>query len=99
MESYNRHLYENEYGFITWQILGNACVINTLYVKPEHRQEGRASELADYVVELIRGKVENLVCEIDIRSNTAIEAYNSITKYGFEKTGQIGNYIILQKDL
>lgn len=100
MESYGRSYYENEYGFITWQPLDNSIVINTLYIKPEHRSDHRGSELANLVTDwAIERGAKSLLCEIDTRSKTYDEAYRAITGYGFKTKDWIGSYIILEKEL
>ena len=99
-ESYNRHYFENKYGFITWQKYGDSVVINTLYILPEYRSEHHGSDLADHVsLETLGMGINNLLCEIDTRSKTYDEAFKAITGYGFKVKDWIGSYVILEKEL
>lgn len=99
-ESYNRNYYENEYGFITYQKLDNSVVINTLYVRPEHRKEHCGSDLADIAADWAKSNgATSLLCEIDTRSKTYDQAYNAITKYGFKIKDLMGAWMILEKEL
>lgn len=96
-ESYGRNYLENEYGYITWEEKDDACIINSLYIKKEFRNKGKGSILADLAIE--KSGKKNILCEIDTASNTYLEAYTSITKYGFKPIDLYGRYLILGKEL
>ena len=96
-ESYNREYRENEFGFITWQVKDGNCIINTLYIEPEHRAGGKGSELADIAAK--ESGCKTLLCEIDVRSATYLEAFKAITKYGFKPLDLYGTYLVLSKEL
>ena len=98
-ESYGREYMEDKYGFITYQFMEDFCVIHTLYVKPEYRQQNKGSELANCVAEKVKEQVSRLICEIDTRSKTYDDAYKAITGYGFKPLKLMGSYLILEKDI
>ena len=40
----NRFVYENVYGFMTYNKIGDILQLEEIYIKPEHRRQGFASE-------------------------------------------------------
>lgn len=50
----NRHVYYDETGFATYNIVGEECYIEDIYVKPEFRRSHKASKIADKIVEIAK---------------------------------------------
>lgn len=100
MESYNRHLFENETGFATYSIVEDYAIIHAMYVQPFYRNAKVGSRMANDIKNIVKKEgCTKFVCEIDKASNTYDQAYKSITGYGFKLINENDRYLILERDI
>ena len=90
---------EEYYGFITYQIVGTACIIHDIYILPEFRgNKGLAEGLADEVVEKAIG-CSILGAEV-YKGNPAWKAnLRRFKRYGFVVETEDNYEVILNKYL
>lgn len=100
LESYNRHCYDHDHGFVHYSIINTHCIIHNIYVDPEKRQSRIASEMADKIVEIAKKEgATNLICEIDKRNRTFNAAVAAILGYGFNLIDESQFYLTFHKDI
>lgn len=99
-EREGKEILETEHGFATYLIRGLECYIEDLYIKPEHRESGLASKMADEIA--IQAKERG--CKY-LLGSTVVEAQGSTTAlkvllaYGFKLAKAEANMIWLTKEL
>ena len=80
----NRFVYENEYGFLTYNINEEVCQLEEIYIKPEYRRQGKASEFYERMEELaIEKNCNTLLGSIIIGTNNAEGSMKCLFKNGF----------------
>lgn len=99
-EREGKEIVENSKGFATYSLQGDGYYIEDIFVKPEHRKEGVAAQLADIIAEIAISKgVKKLygsVCPFTAGSTTSIKV---LIAYGFKLHSAQTNMIYLVKDI
>ena len=96
-EKYNRKVVENEYGFICYNVYADGSLyIQTLYVIPEARAEGKGKSLEQYVIEKEGPKV--VFCKVDRRSNDWEDVLRIIMGSGYSVYSESDTEFMLWKE-
>jgi GNAT superfamily N-acetyltransferase len=96
----NRFVYEDEKGFLTYRILDKTCVLEEIYVVPEWRRKGIATEYYKMMEDIakenncncLRGFVGNGI-------NGSEGSLKCLLKSGFEIHSTTGEVLILIKEI
>lgn len=100
-EREDKGIIENEKGFVTYKIFDNGEIyLQDIYVAPEYRTSGVATELADKVVEIGREHGSKLlvgsVCVDDLNATRNMKVFLA---YGMQIYKNVGIMIFLKKDI
>ena len=94
----NRFVHEDKDGFLTYSIIGNMCILEEVYVKPESRRKGIASKYYDLAYKIaLRMECDMLRGSIIIGTNGAEESMKCLFKNGYKLDFNNGNMIYLKK--
>lgn len=99
-EKANHELFENEFGFITYEISKDCVHIHDLWIDPDYRIKGHASNLVEVVIG--QGEVNGckyLTACVQINSNNVTDTLKAQLHYGFLVVGANENEIKLAKEL
>lgn len=108
MDLYAKYVSEREgnslitepWGFIEFRLILPVMRIESIYIVPERRHDGRASALADRVTQIARESgATHLWSQVWTGSLNATESLKAILAYGFIVQGIIGDRIILTKEI
>jgi len=96
----NRFVYETDRGFITYNVAGDECQLEEIYVAPEHRRKGVAAELRDYAA----AHAKKLGCtylkgSVIIGTTMAEESCIAMLKYGYKFWDTDGVWILFKKEI
>lgn len=99
-ERENFHTMETEEAFVTYSITGTQCYIKDIYVLPDHRKDGVASNLADKVV----GEAKKLGCTMLVGSvcpsaNRATDSMKVLLCYGMKISHIEKDLIFMVKEI
>lgn len=87
-------------GFAVYSIGGDECYISEIYVAPEYRQEGVASEMADRIGEIAKEEgCKYLTGTVNPSANKSHESLLVLLGYGFKLLAAKENLIIFKKEL
>ncbi len=100
-EREDKEIIETDKGFATFLIYPNKeCYLQDIYVLPEYRKSGYATDLADSVVLLAKekgcNKLSGSVCSDDKNATRNMKVFLA---YGMQINKVIGNMIFLIKDI
>lgn len=100
-ERENKEIVESDKGFATYKIFDNGeCYLQDLYVVPEYRKSGLATEMTDEIVLRAKEKACTLligsVCVDDINATRNMKVFLS---YGMQIYKSMGTMIFLKKDI
>lgn len=99
-EKDNKCILENEFGFITYQFLGEACYIEHIYVVPEKRREKHGSLLADMVSDLAASEgCKFLTGTVRPSANGSTKSMLALLSYGFKLMESEEDAIYFAKEL
>lgn len=102
-ERENREIVETDHGFATFQYCGyenTECYIIDLYVLPDHRKKGVASQLADRIAEMAKEKgCQYLSGSVDPTANGATDSVKTLLAYGFDVAAVSEKLIWFKKEL
>lgn len=91
---------ETETGFATYRFRGADCYIKDIYVKPECRQKGAASEIADKISSIAKAAgIFILTGSVDGRANGADISRKVLIGYGMAPYRTEGNVTYYFKEL
>lgn len=91
---------ETHEGFATYKVQLDHCYLRDLYVRPEYRNTGVASELADRVCdEAIKAGCPLLTGTVDCRTEGFARNIRVLLAYGMDITGSHEGYVTLAKSL
>ena len=83
-EIFNRDEIEKEHGFATYEIKGKYCYIIDVYVVPEKRESGYATELVEDVEDMAKKSgCEYMITTADIK-NVQDRNLKLIQKFGYK---------------
>lgn len=99
-EKSNRHILEDSYGFITYEIVGDICYVWDLFIVPEERGKGMGFELASDVLKIAKNKgcVAMMGC-VDLTMKQPSKSLTSLLRMGMEVSSCKENFIYLKKDI
>lgn len=100
-EREDKDIIESDKGFATYKIFANGeCYLQDLYVIPECRKTGLATEMADKVVEIAREQnCGTLVGSVCTDAKGATQNLKVFLNYGMQVNKIVGNMIILKKNI
>lgn len=101
-EREGKEILETDKGFATFTVLNNGeCYIQDIYVLPDHRQTGAASEMAARITEIAKSRdCHTLVGSVCVSTNNPTTSLKVLLAYGFKlHSVQNNNMIFLTKDL
>lgn len=96
----NRHIIEESYGFITYEIIDNICYIADFFVLKEWRGRGWGYELFNKVREAaLSAKCLTIMGRVEVSSRTCNESLQLYLKYGAKLLKTDNGVIFLTKEL
>ncbi len=99
-ERSNKSMIETDKGFATFYYVQDACYIEDIFVKREHRKEGIAAQMADQItVKAKENGYKKLIGSVDTQANNCTTSLKVLLAYGFELAFNQGNMIFLKKDI
>jgi GNAT superfamily N-acetyltransferase len=99
-EKLDKNTIEDERGFITYFFTDKGCVAEDLYVKPDFRRQGVATELVDAVFAIAKEKGCKKVFTGTIpTAKDSTESIKFILAYGFKLSDSTHNYIMFSKEI
>lgn len=91
---------EETYGFITYRIRGDECLIPHFFVDKENRSAKKGVELANKVkIEAINNGCKYLSCILYSLNPFVTNNLRIFINYGFEIDGVSGDFILLKMSL
>lgn len=100
LELWGTHTIEREHGFATYLFDGPECLIDDMYVTPEHRRQGLCFELADAVSALAKQHgCTVLTCKTSQRIKGWEGRREVFLKYGFKEFKQENDMLYFVKEL
>ena len=99
-ERENKSVYQTEHGFAVYQIAGQECYIQDIFVKEESRNKDNAKEIADAVTEIakINGCL-NLTGTVVPSLKGSTKSLGMLLHYGFKLHSCKDDFIILSKEI
>lgn len=95
-----KHILEYEYGFATYHLLGPECYIEDIYVIPEQRKSGGASNLAKQVEDIAKAKgCKALLGSVNTKIKDPTTSMKVLLAYGFKFLRADQNGIWFRKEL
>lgn len=99
-EIHGRHVLENEYGFVVYEITDDKCYIADIYVAHGHRRSGRAHQFAREVEVIARERCcRYLLGSVIPTTIGATESMKIILSYGMKLKSSHENFIWFEKRL
>ncbi len=89
-----------EEGFATYKISGEECYLQDIWVSPDYRKKGIASEMADDIARIAISKgCKFLTGSVDTTASKAHESVLVLFAYGFKIHSAVQYGIFFRKDL
>lgn len=99
-EYHNNEVHETDFGFMSYFIKDNMCIINDVFIKPEFRRHGKMAELADEVIKIAKKQNCNkLIGFVNFPSTYPEYSLKAQINYGFKISAVENGRIILQKEI
>lgn len=99
-EREQKEIVENEFGFATYKVFGNAVYIEDIYVVPEMRKAGMAKTLADQACFYAKEKgAKKVFGSVDVSLSSANESIKVLMAYGMSAHSTSGNLVYFSKDI
>ncbi len=99
-ERENKRVLETSDAFCVYQEYEEFIYIVDIYVRPEKRKSGIASELADQVCEIAKKKgFKFIVGSVDVSALGATESLKVLLAYGMRVDSILNNVIYFKKDI
>jgi GNAT superfamily N-acetyltransferase len=93
-------LIEWEHAWASFGIFGEKCVINDLWVHPEHRRCRLAFSLADHISGIAKDKGSKYLCASVVKNADFVEQSLAVQlAYGFQKINEDEIKIYLMKEI
>jgi ribosomal protein S18 acetylase RimI-like enzyme len=90
---------ETEHGFATYIISGEDCYIRDIYVDPDFRQTGIASDMADEITKIAKASgCKRLLGSVCPNANGVTTSMKVLLSYGFEFLG-VKDLIYFKKEI
>lgn len=100
-EREGKEIIESDEGFATYQFFDNGeCYLQDLYVIPEKRKSGLATDMADQVVrKAIEKGCDTLLGSVCVDANDPTRNMKVFLAYGMQVSKIVGNMIFLRKKI
>lgn len=99
-ETGQRGIVESDSGFATYQIAGVECYIVDIYIKPEHRKSGQASNLANQITEIAKAQgCKYLTGTTNTSFKDPTSSMKTLLSYGFRFLKQEPSLIWFVKEI
>ena len=99
-EREGKEIVESGHGFASYKIIGQECHVGDVYIKPEFRKAGIASDFGDEIVKRAREAGCNfLIATVAPSLKGATISLISQLAYGFELHSAHEDFIILKKEI
>lgn len=99
-ERENKEIVESEKGFATYCFTNDGCYIVDIYVLPEFRKSGEASNMANQITEIAKSKGFNkLYGTVSPLANGSTESLKVLLAYGFKLDSSNSQLLVLKKDI
>jgi len=99
-EREGKEIIESGIGFMTYKIKGDECYVADVYIEPEFRKSGIASEMCSKIEKIARERgCKFLTGTVTPSLEGANVSLISQLNYGFKLHSCINDFIILKKDL
>jgi GNAT superfamily N-acetyltransferase len=101
LERTDRQIIETEYGFATYAFTDhNTVYIEDIYVIPEYRKRGLASEFANEIAELAKNKgCTKMIGTVVPTTKTATDSLKTLLAYGMKIQSCSNNFIVMEKGI
>lgn len=87
-------------GFAVYKIMGQECYIKDIYVHPDYRKKGVASELADAIAEIAKQKgCKTLIGSVSTDCGNPTDSTKVLLAYGMTITAAIHGGILFKKGI
>lgn len=97
-ERTDKDILENDKGFATYYFINDSCYIEDIYVKPEFRQSGEASNLANEIVKIAKDKQCNrLIGSVVPSAKGSTSSLKVLLAYGFQLDSSLNDFIVMSK--
>lgn len=100
-EKTNVHIVEDEKGFATYRYTEDGAVyIIDIYVTPDYRHSGVASEMADKIGTIAkRNGISRMYGSINLETKQCTDSLKVLLAYGFQLHSSSANFLLLSKEL
>lgn len=99
-EREGKQILESEKGFMTYKIQGQECYIADVYIRPEYRMSGVASEFANKIQKIAKNQgCKFLTGSVTPSLKGATESIIAQLKFGFKLHSSHEDFIILKKEI
>jgi len=99
-EKANHQLFEDDFGFITFEVTNCIIHIHDLWVDPDYRHKGHGSKLIEEVLKANKTEeIKYLSSSVQLNANYVTETLKAQLHYGFSVVGANENEIKLLKEL
>lgn len=99
-ERENRECLEHEHGFASYQIIDDGIYVEEVYIVPEKRQTGLASDLVDKIAEQAKALGKKYIyTSVSPHVNGSTISIKAITAYGFELHNSSRDLIMFIKEI
>lgn len=86
--------------FASYRIVGEECYIREIWVRPELRKTGLASDIADQIAVIAKERgCAFLSGSVNTLGNKPTESTKVLLAYGFKISGAVPNGILFKKEL
>jgi|SRR5665213_848726 len=87
-------------GFADYRINGDECYIRSIFVFPDYRKKGIASEMADDIARIALSKgCKRLIGSVDTTTKNAHNSALVLLAYGFKLHSAVHGGVFFRKDL
>jgi GNAT superfamily N-acetyltransferase len=87
-------------GFARYFISGEVVWLSDIYIVPESRKKGLATQMADYVVGIAKQRgCTKLLGSVDINANGKHASLETLLAYGLKLSHINGSLIFFEKDI
>jgi ribosomal protein S18 acetylase RimI-like enzyme len=100
LKLHGKSLIEVDEGYATYMELNDGMYIQDIYVRPEHRNEGVASKMADMIAMIAKSKgLKKLYGTVKPSFQYSTESMKILLAYGFRINSSAIDAIALEKEI
>ena len=98
-EREEKEIVENEFGFATYKIYGDAVYIEDIYVVPEMRKTGMAKTIVEQICFYAKERgAKKVFGSADVTANSSTDSIKFLLAFGATVHSVSGNLIYFSKD-